>query len=85
MKRYYDETQYVRMPKKVKHVHFVKAMDVINLERDVNGFADEHPEYKILGVKLTVAEGTYIATVTYLCDAEGEGYSNDYESDYDEE
>lgn len=71
--------------KKVKHVHFIMDMALIQLEREVNNFADEHPEYKILGIKLSNSEGCYIASITYLCDAPGE-FDNydDYPEDEEE-
>ena len=82
MKNYKDDFNFQSpRPKKVKHVHFIADMALIALERDVNDFADEHPEYKILGIKLANAEGLYIATVTYLCDAPGEFDSYDDYSD----
>lgn len=82
MKNYKDDFNfYSPRPKKVKHVHFIADMALIALERDVNDFADEHPEYKILGIKLANAEGLYIATITYLCDAPDEFDSYDDYSD----
>ena len=72
-------------PKKVKHVHFIADMSLMGLEREVNTFADEHPEYKILGIKLVNAEGLYISTITYLCDAPGEFDNYDDYSDDEEE
>lgn len=89
MRNYKDETYYLRIPKKVKHVHFITAFDEGDLERNVNAFADEHPEYKILGIRLNVVNDThlncYIATITYLCDVEGEGNPCDYDSDDEED
>ena len=67
-----DFRTFFPRPRKVKHVHFIADMSLIGLERDVNEFADENPAYKILGIKLANAEGMYIATITYLCDAPGE-------------
>ena len=74
MKKYenYGATIFNR-PRKVKHVHFITATDTDRLESQVNCFADEHPEYKILGIKLTISQqreyDLFIATVSYLCDA----------------
>ena len=80
-------------PKKVKHVSFIIANTLQSLESKVNDFADEHPEYKILGIKLTTIDRIeyteYIATVTYLCDAKdgnlGAPYYDDRDPEYDEE
>ena len=85
---YNDSLGVTYRPRKIKHVHFIKRRDIINLENDVNIFADEHPEYKILGIKLTVTEDAYIATITYLCDAEGgcvEPYYDDRDPENDED
>lgn len=80
-----DFYSYFPRPKKVKHVHFIMDMALIGLERDVNAFADEHPEYKILGIKLMNAEGSYIASITYLCDAPSEFDNYDCEFGDDDE
>ena len=74
---------YTYRPKKVKHVHFIQNVSLVSLERDINGFTDEHPEYKILGIKLMNSEGLYISTITYLCDFSGE--DADYDDFEDEE
>lgn len=81
------DSYYTPRAKKVKHVHFIQNFEIVCLERDVNEFADKHPEYKILGIKLTtVGDDLYIATITYLCDAPGEFDSyNDYSDDEEEE
>lgn len=87
MKNYRDDFNYATTfrPKKVKHVHFIADMSLISLEQGVNDFADEHPEYKILGIKLANAEGLYIATITYLCDAPSEFDSYDDYTDEEED
>ena len=71
--------------KKVKHVHFITDLALVSLERNVNAFADEHPEYKILGVRLLNSEGVYIATITYLCDAPSEFDNYEFGDDDEEE
>ena len=83
MNKFDNRTIY--RPKKVKHVHFIQNFEIIDLERDVNAFADEHSEYKILGIKLTPREDMFVATITYLCNAPGEfdGY-DDYEDEEEE-
>lgn len=86
MRDYRDSyNPYALRPKKVKHVHFIADMSLMGLEREVNTFADEHAEYKILGIKLVNAEGLYISTITYLCDAAGEFDNYDDYADDEEE
>ena len=84
--RNYKDYESIYRPKKVKHVHFIHDMGLVTLENAINKFADEHPEFKILGIKLLNSEGMYIATITYLCDAPGEfdNYENDYYDDEEE-
>lgn len=71
-------------PRKVKHVKFIEANSLEKLEELVNGFADENPDYKILGIKLTLSPFAllplYICAVTYLENAKGVEYT-DYEDD----
>lgn len=76
-----DYSTYSPRPKKVKHVHFIMDMSLIALERDINTFADDNPDLKILGIRLMNAEGAYVATITYLCNAPGEFDNYDDYSD----
>ena len=75
-------TDYIGVPRsrKVKHVKFIETFDLDELEASINDFADDHPEYKILGIKLIVSQPNYIGVVTYLEDAKGVAYM-DYEDD----
>ena len=85
MKKSFDDYIGVRRPRKVKHVKFFVRANLSVLEQDINDFADEHPEYKILGVKLTLdGHENYISTITYLEDSK-ETVFGDYEDDADEE
>lgn len=85
MKKSFDDYLGVRRPRKVKHVKFFVRAILSVLEQDINDFADEHPEYKILGVKLTLdGHENYISTITYLEDSK-ETVFGDYEDDADEE
>lgn len=62
----------VPRPRKVKHVKFFTAGVLSHLEEKINNFIDEHPEYKILGLRLMQDNHTdFIATLTYLEDAKG--------------
>lgn len=71
-------------PRKVKHVKFFRAKEMKTLEEEVNKFADSDPTRKILGVRLTPFDTYLIATVTYLEDSNGIGYSSyDDEEDSD--
>lgn len=64
-------------PRKVKHVKFIKSESLINIESEYNMFADEHPNYKILGVRLMCSwKNVYILTVTYLEDSGGITYED---------
>lgn len=85
MKKSFDDYLGVRRPRKVKHVKFFVRANLSVLEQDINDFADAHPEYKILGVKLTLdGHENYISTITYLEDSK-ETVFGDYEDDADEE
>ena len=73
----------VPRPRKVKHVKFLYSDNISDLEVLINEFADDHPEYKILGIKL-VPDDMFIGVVTYLENAKGVVY-DEYEDDsYDE-
>ena len=71
-------------PRKVKHVKFFAEYDLDELELAINQFADEHSDYKILGIKLVTnaiaLETNYVGVVTYLENAKGVEYT-DYEDD----
>lgn len=85
MKKRFDDYLGIPRPRKVKHVKFFVRANLSVLEQDINDFADEHPEYKILGVKLTLdGHENYISTITYLEDSK-ETVFGDYEDDADEE
>lgn len=94
----WKNNDYRRFVKKVKHVHFIMRSSLATLENSVNDFADDNPEYKILGIRLSVEnEKAYIAVITYLCNAPeeemeetalyGEGVMTDMEDyfEYSEE
>lgn len=75
----------VPRPRKVKHVKFFEKMNLSTLEEDINNFADDHPEYKILGMKLTLGDhGNYISTVTYLEDSKGVEYEDYPDEPYED-
>lgn len=77
---------YLNTPRtrKVKHVKFFTAMNLDHLESEINSFSDDHPEYKILGIKLTIDGGKFIGVVTYLEDAKGVEYGEYYDDSYEE-
>ena len=95
MKRdYFGSGVQYSYPKKVKHVAFITAVDLTSLENQVNAFADDHSEYKILGIKLITVDHIecteYIATVTYLCNAKDDisvnpPYYDERDPEYDED
>lgn len=75
----------VPRPRKVKHAKFIFGSCLEDLETEYNTFADDHPEYKILGIKLMEdSMGMFILTVTYLENAKGITYT-DYDDDSDED
>lgn len=87
---------YVPRMKKVKHVKFFKQhvdmygdVDIFDLERKVNNFADDNPRFKILGVRIESFKDSMIAVITYLEDAktgftgEEDYYGADEETDSD--
>ena len=68
-------------PRKVKHVKFIFGSFLEDLETECNAFTDDHPDYKILGVRLMEdSMNMFILTVTYLENAKGVEYT-DYEDD----
>lgn len=77
---------YLNTPRtrKVKHVKFLYCDVLEELETMINGFADDHPEYKILGIKLTMDESKFIGVVTYLENAKGVEYGEYYDDSYEE-
>jgi hypothetical protein len=81
---YNYDTAYVRPPRKVKHVHFIIRRDLANLENDVNAFADNYPDRKILGIKLTVTDKGYVATITYLEDSKFADMNDSDDENYDD-
>lgn len=79
---------YVPRVRKVKHVKFFKCIDLDRLESSINTFADDHPDYKILGIRVEPLDhGIVLAVVTYLEDSktlgEGDYYESYEESDSD--
>lgn len=72
----------VPRPRKVKHMKILFHSCLEDLENDYNAFADDHPEYKILGARLMEdSNHMFILTVTYLENAKGVTYTDDeYES-----
>ena len=87
MRNYKDDFNYTTnwRPKKVKHVHFVMNTSLVELERNINAFADDNPNLKILGIRLMNGDGAYVATITYLCDAPSEFDSYDDYTDEEED
>lgn len=93
MHRNLDDYGYIPRTRKVKHVKIFEADTASELESDINKFADEHPEFKILGVRVAfnpvALQKMLFATVTYLEDAksgtsyEGDDYGADEERDSD--
>lgn len=80
---------YVPRTRKVKHVKIFRTKFINNLEKDINGFADDNPKFKILGIRLHDFKDEIIAIVTYLEDAktgftgEEDYYGADEEADSD--
>ena len=79
--RKWKDNDYRRFVKKVKHVHFVMRTSLATLENSVNDFADNNPEYKILGIRLLAEEKNFIAVITYLCDVAEDLEENSLEPD----
>ena len=89
MKKSFDDYLGVRRPRKVKHVKIFLHNNPFRLEDQINQFADDHPYYKILGVKVGSYEdpdgiNSLMAVVTFLEDSK-ETVFGDYEDDADEE
>lgn len=77
---------YAPQTRKVKHVKIFRTKFINNLEKDINGFADDNPKFKILGVRLHDFKDEIIAIVTYLEDAKNNfNWYGDYEDGTDEE
>lgn len=86
---------YVPRKKKVKHVKLFDERFVGGMEKAINTFVDEHPEYKILGIRISPVVDEprrdifYIGCVTYLEDAKDDvvdvedDYGTDEEGDID--
>lgn len=84
---------YIPRPRKVKHVKMFEADTIADLETAINTFADENPNFKILGVRVAfnpvALQKILFATVTYLEDAktgftgEEDYYGADEERDSD--
>lgn len=93
MHRNLDDYGYIPRTRKVKHVKIFEADAASELESEINKFADEHPEFKILGVRVAFnpvcLQKILFATVTYLEDAksgftgEEDYYGADEERDSD--
>lgn len=86
---------YIPRKRKVKHVKLLKERFINALEDAINKFADDHPEYKVLGIRIQPMQGgsefgtSYLACVTYLEDAKDDilevedDYGTDEEGDID--
>lgn len=93
MSKPFGTYDYVPRVRKVKHVKIFEADAASELESEINKFADEHPEFKILGVRVAFnpvcLQKMLFATVTYLEDAksgfigEEDYYGADEERDSD--
>ena len=93
MSKPFGTYDYVPRVRKVKHVKIFEADSASELESEINMFADEHPEFKILGVRVAFnpvcLQKMLFATVTYLEDAksgftgEEDYYGADEERDSD--
>lgn len=91
MSKPFGTYDYVPRVRKVKHVKFLFHSCLEDLENEINKYADDHPEYKILGIKLMEdSNRMFIATITYLEDAkngqmvyDGDDDGSDEERDSD--
>lgn len=88
MKNYYKNNSYGRYTyneprtKKVKHVKLFTSQYANALENEINEFADNNPEFKVLGIKIQPCDRYgLLAVVTYLEDAKDQ--EADYEDDLD--
>lgn len=93
MSKPFGTYDYIPRSRKVKHVKMFEADTIADLETAINTFADENPNFKILGVRVAfnpvALQKMLFATVTYLEDAktgftgEEDYYGADEERDSD--
>ena len=82
--RKFDNYLGIPRPRKVKHVKFFIDKSLENLEIGINSFTDNNPNFKLLGVRVFQNDDwEYVATVTYLEDANSVIYDDYDERDYD--
>lgn len=78
----------VPRPRKVKHVKFIEEYSLEDLEVSINNFADDNPEFKILGIKLVnnplIGQPNFIGVITYLENTKGVEYEDYPDEPYED-